>query len=94
MARTKQSAMKKAPGMRFVAPRRPGGKLADKVVNKDKPLRRKRTQPSLRFTARKSPNKTPGKKPHRYKPGTVALREIRKYQRSCQLLLRKRPFMR
>nr|XP_054954500.1 histone H3.X-like [Pan paniscus] len=34
------------------------------------------------------------KKPHRYKPGTLALREIRKYQKSTQLLLRKLPFQR
>ncbi|KAL4832457.1 hypothetical protein H8958_003742 [Nasalis larvatus] len=27
------------------------------------------------------------KKPHRYRPGTLALREIRKYQKSTQLLL-------
>jgi histone H3 len=34
------------------------------------------------------------KKPHRYRPGTVALREIRRYQKSCDLLLRKLPFQR
>merc|ERR1719335_901237 len=34
------------------------------------------------------------KKPHRFKPGTVALREIRKYQKSTELLLRKLPFQR
>lgn len=34
------------------------------------------------------------KKPHRYRPGTVALREIRKYQKSTELLIRKRPFAR
>ena len=34
------------------------------------------------------------RKPHRYRPGTVALREIRKYQGSCGLLLRKMPFQR
>ena len=28
----------------------------------------------------------------RYRPGTVALREIRKYQKSTELLIRKRPF--
>ena len=33
------------------------------------------------------------KKPHRYRPGTVALREIRKYQKSTDLLIRKGPFM-
>ncbi len=32
------------------------------------------------------------KKPHRYHPGTVALREICKYQKSMDLLLRKLPF--
>ena len=34
------------------------------------------------------------KKPHRFRPGTVALREIRKYQKSTELLLRKAPFAR
>jgi histone H3 len=34
------------------------------------------------------------KKPHRFRPGTVALREIRKYQKSTDLLLRKLPFQR
>jgi histone H3 len=34
------------------------------------------------------------KKPHRYRPGTVALREIRRYQKSHELLIRKLPFQR
>ena len=34
------------------------------------------------------------KKPHRYRPGTVALREIRRYQKSTELLIRKQPFQR
>lgn len=34
------------------------------------------------------------KKKHRFRPGTVALREIRKYQKSTELLLRKLPFQR
>lgn len=34
------------------------------------------------------------KKPHRFRPGTVALREIRKYQKSTELLVRKLPFQR
>jgi histone H3 len=34
------------------------------------------------------------KKPHRYRPGTVALREIRKFQKSTELLIRKKPFQR
>lgn len=45
--------------------------------------------------ARKSAPATGGiKKPHRFRPGTVALREIRKYQKSTDLLIRKLPFQR
>lgn len=31
-------------------------------------------------------------KTHRFRPGTVALREIRKYQKSTELLIRRLPF--
>ena len=34
------------------------------------------------------------KKPYKFRPGTVALREIRKYQKSTDLLIRKLPFQR
>ncbi|KAG6869275.1 hypothetical protein C0993_000028 [Termitomyces sp. T159_Od127] len=34
------------------------------------------------------------KKPHRFRPGTVALREIRKYQKSTDLLINRLPFSR
>ena len=34
------------------------------------------------------------KKPYRYRPGTVALREIRQYQKSYELLIMKKPFQR
>ena len=34
------------------------------------------------------------RKKHRFRPGTVALREIRKYQKSTELLMRKLPFQR
>ena len=45
--------------------------------------------------ARKSAPTSGGvKKPHRYRPGTVALREIRRYQKSTELLIRKAPFHR
>jgi histone H3 len=43
--------------------------------------------------ARKSMPSTGGvKKPHRWRPGTQALRDIRKYQKSTDLLIRKLPF--
>ncbi|GFP87083.1 histone h3.2, partial [Phtheirospermum japonicum] len=45
--------------------------------------------------ARKSAPATGGvKKPHRFRPRTVALREIQKYQKSTELLIRKLPFQR
>jgi histone H3 len=34
------------------------------------------------------------KKPHRFRAGTVALREIRRYQKSTELLIRRLPFQR
>ena len=46
-------------------------------------------------TARIKERATGGvKKPHRYRPGAVALREIRRYQKSTELLIRKLPFQR
>ena len=46
-------------------------------------------------TARKSYPATGGvKKPHRYRPGTVALREIRKFQKSTDNQIKKKPFQR
>jgi histone H3 len=44
---------------------------------------------------RRAPPATGGvKKPHRYRPGTVALREIRRFQKSTELFIRKLPFQR
>ena len=58
---------------------------------------RKRNRKSLSTkVATRTQPANPGtfKKPHRYRPGTVALREIRKYQKSTELLIRKLPFSR
>ena len=33
-------------------------------------------------------------KPHRFRPGTAALREIRRYQKNTELLIKKQPFRR
>ena len=55
-------------------------------------------QPRKNVAAGKSTKKpsVPGgvKRPHRFRPGTVALREIRKFQKSTELLIRKLPFQR
>ena len=47
-------------------------------------------------TSRNKPRHSHGpiRKPHRYRPGTVALQEIRRYQKSTDLLIRKLPFQR
>lgn len=53
-------------------------------------LRTRRKQLATKAARKSAPSATGGvKKPHRYKPGTVALREIRKYQKSTELLIRK-----
>jgi histone H3 len=46
--------------------------------------------------ARKSAEATASttKKPHRYRPGTRALQQISKYQKSTDLLIKKLPFQR
>ena len=47
--------------------------------------------------AQEAGKKAPGggvRKPHRFRPGTVALKEIRRYQKSTDLLIRKLPFQR
>jgi histone H3 len=80
MARTKQTARKST-----------GGKKPGKVAA---------TQQAKKAAAGK--NRPLGghpfvggvKKPHRYRAGTVALREIRRYQKSFELLIRKLPFSR
>ncbi|KAI9220493.1 histone-fold-containing protein [Blastocladiella britannica] len=59
------------------------------------------SQKSLSGKSSQSSQSTPGrvslpgdKKKHRYRPGTVALREIKKYQKTTDFLLRKLPFSR
>ncbi|KAF8807256.1 histone H3 [Phlegmacium glaucopus] len=55
-----------------------------------------RKQLASKSAARKTASNVAGgvKKPHRFRPGTVALREIRRYQKSTELLIRKLPFQR
>ena len=56
-----------------------------------------RTKSKLTTGPVKEPRKTPKggvRKARRWRPGTVALRQIKKYQRSTELLIRKLPFQR
>ncbi|KAI8853359.1 histone-fold-containing protein [Chytridium lagenaria] len=58
------------------------------------PSRASRSKPSTPKSSKKAARKSlpSAAKKHRYRPGTVALREIRRYQKSTDLLLRKLPF--
>ena len=53
-----------------------------------------RKQLATKAARKSAPDTGDRKKPHRYRPGTVALREIRRYQKSTELLIRKLPFQR
>ena len=65
-----------------------------------KVLAKKREEERMKAAARlakKSDQKAPKggvKKRYRYRPGTVALKQIRQYQKSMELLIRKLPFQR
>ena len=53
-----------------------------------------RKQLAAKATRKSAPATWGLRKPHRYRPGTVTLREIRRYQQSAELLIRKLPFQR
>jgi histone H3 len=93
MARTKQTARKstggKAPKIQLGT--RKAGKTAPRQGGGGKPPRKALATKANRKTA---PGVGGVKEPHRFRPGTVALREIRKYQKSTDLLIRKLPFQR
>ena len=65
----------------------PAGKLPRKPTAGKHP----RTRPSPRKPLKK-PTGAGIKKPHRWRPGTLALREIKRYQKDSSLLIRKLPF--
>lgn len=66
------------------------GKLAKKRVSKS-PYGGKSSVTSAQYSPR---DPVPTHKKKRYRPGTKSLREIRKYQKSTDLLMRKLPFAR
>lgn len=99
MARTKQTARKSTGGK---APRK---QLATKAARKSapstggvkKPHRYRWVTKSSGHSSIKLNEADPNAKcyfPPYYSPGTVALREIRRYQKSTELLIRKLPFQR
>lgn len=88
MARTKTTARKGSSIKHLRGSKGKARKTAPRSINSGSPSR-------IGYkTARKTAGVTKGgvKKAHKYKPGTVALREIRKFQKSTELLIRKLPF--
>jgi hypothetical protein len=73
-------------------------KRRDGVAVRQQPVRRKRTsrRSAKRIGARANRRTASpvARKKQRYKPGTVALREIRRYQKTTDLLVAKLPFSR
>lgn len=77
--------------------------VAIKKTKKSKEKKEKKTKSSRESSRESKPSKISKKtkagtggvrKPHRFKPGTVALREIKKYQKSCEPLIQALPFQR
>lgn len=87
MARTKQTAMR----YRGLAPRDALAAQAASAAGHNQAPRKSLAVHAVRKSAPAPPAQ---KKAHRFRPGTVALREIRKYQKNTDLLLRRAPFQR
>ena len=92
MAKTKKTARKKtgkSPRKQLVT-KAPVKKLTAAQARKNVAKVNQAAQQNLG-----NPPRTGGlKRPMRYRPGTVALREIRRYQKTTELLIRKMPFCR
>ena len=93
MARTKQTARKSTGGEYFNTTTSLVARLSILFYSGKAPRKQLAAKSQARKTA--APTAAGGvKKPHRFRPGTVALREIRRYQKSTELLIRKLPFQR
>ena len=109
MARTKQTARASTRAGKAYRVANPLPTKANRQSNdmSDMSEKKEAVKPRIKFTLGKGehPEKEPRnqkpkithdpkKKPHRYRAGTVALREIRRYQHSTELQIRKAPFSR
>ena len=82
-------------------PKKPSAKSAKKAQEELKRIlaekrEEKRKKAAARMTKKAGQQAPKGgvKKRYRYRPGTVALKQIRQYQKSTELLIRKLPFQR
>ena len=91
MARTKQTARKHCSP--FILCINSNG-FADGVSERSIGSKYPRKSLASKAARNRDPSTGKPKKPRRYKPGSVALREIRRYQKSTDLLIRKLPFQR
>ena len=64
------------------------------LAEKREEKRKKAAARMAKKGGQKAPKKGGVKKRYRYRPGTVALKQIRQYQKSTELLIRKLPFQR
>lgn len=89
---------KAAPTGGLKAPRRIPATAGKAVVRGKTPANRRKSAPPKKRAVKSKTLVQRGegvkKKPHRWRPGTVALREIKRYQKDGELLLRKIPFIR
>jgi len=77
----------------------PPKKATVRAKTKPSPAKGRASQPTGKTARRVSRgvepgDPFPGRKKRRYRPGTLALKEIRRYQSSTELLMRKLPFSR
>eukprot|EP01018_Ginkgo_biloba_P012977 Gb_23768 [translate_table: standard] len=89
MARKKSSTPRKKPG---TAASTSGVESSTTGGNQRGPTRR--SQRGASTATQEGNGQTPARRPHRFRPGTVALREIRRYQKSFELLIPSLPFAR
>ena len=75
------------------APARGGGRIKQ-TARRSTGGKAPRKQLATKAARMSAPSSRRARKPHRYRPGTVALREIRRFQKSTELLVRKLPFQR
>jgi histone H3 len=75
------------------APARGGGRIKQ-TARRSTGGKAPRKQLATKAARMSAPSSRRVRKPHRYRPGTVALREIRRFQKSTELLVRKLPFQR
>ena len=67
--------------------------VSAKAAKKSLPLNRNQnTNRNTKKSIKSAPATGGVKKPHRYRPGTVAVREIRRYQKSTNLMIPKLPY--